>query len=94
MEFQEPGLFISFEETEAEIIHDFVSLEFPLKKLVESNKIVLDYIHIAPSDFSETGVYNLEGLFIRIQYAIDRYKIKRIVLDTVETLFGLLKNRL
>lgn len=93
MEYQEPGLFVSFEETEEEILQDFASLKFPLTKIVESNKIVLDYVHIAYSDFSETGVYNLEGLFIRIQDAINRYKIKRIVLDTIETIFGLLKNQ-
>ncbi len=93
MKFQEPGLFVSFEETEKEIIQDFASLKFPLKKLVASNKIILDYVHIASSDFSQTGVYNLEGLFIRIQDAINRYKIKRVVLDTIETLFGLLNNQ-
>lgn len=93
LEFKEPGLFVSFEVTEEEIIRDFASLHFPLKKLVKNNKIVLDYIHIVSSDFSETGIYNLDGLFIRIEDAINRYKIKRVVLDTVETLFELLGNK-
>lgn len=93
LKFQEPGLFVSFEETEEEIIQDFSTLKHPLKKLVESNKIVLDYVHIVSTDFTETGMYNLDGLFIRIQEAIKRYKIKRVVLDTVETLFCLLKNQ-
>lgn len=90
--FDEPGLFVSFEVDELQITQDFASLNFNLSKHLENHKIFIDCICIDQSAFVETGAYDLEAIFMRIGYAIDRFKIKRIVLDTIEVLFSSLRD--
>src|SRR5229473_4805750 len=90
--FGEPGVFMSFEETEAELKANVASLGFDLAGQVRRKKIVLDYVHIERSEITETGEYDLEGLFVRLNHAIDSIGAKRVVLDTIETLFGGLSN--
>lgn len=86
--FGEPGLFISFEETAEEILQNFRSFGFDLEALSEQNLLAMEHIHIDRSEIEETGEYNLEGLFIRLGAAIDAIGAKRIVLDTIETIFA------
>jgi circadian clock protein KaiC len=90
--FDEPGVFMSFEETEAELNANVASLGFDLAGLVRRKKIVVDYVHIEPSEIQESGEYNLEGLFVRLNHAIDSIGAKRVVLDTLEALFAGLRN--
>jgi len=92
-EFGEPGVFIAFEETTEELTENVASLGIDLQALVASKKLLLDYIFVDRSEFQETGEYDLEGLFIRLGYAIDSIKAKRVVLDTIEVLFGALPNQ-
>jgi len=92
VEFDEPGVFMSFEESEAELTANVASLGFDLAGLVKRKKIVLDYVHIEPSEIQESGEYDLEGLFVRLNHAIDSIGAKRIVLDTLEALFAGLRN--
>ena len=92
-EFCEPGVFIAFEETTEELTENVASLGIDLQALVASKKLLLDYIFVDRSEFQETGEYDLEGLFIRLGYAIDSIKAKRVVLDTIEVLFGALPNQ-
>lgn len=87
-QYDEPGLFMAFEETPEELTQNVASLGFDLTELVEKKKLALDYIHIDKSEIEETGEYDLEGLFIRLGYAIDLIGAKRVVLDTIEALFG------
>jgi len=87
-EFDEPGVFIAFEETPEELTENVRSLGFDLDELVASNRLALDYIHIDRGDIEEAGEYDLEGLFVRLGMAIDAVGAKRVVLDTLETLFG------
>jgi len=93
-EFNEPGVFMSFEETNEELIKNVASLGFDLEELVRNKKIALDHVHIERSEIEETGEYDLEGLFIRLGYAIDSIGAKRVVLDTIESLFAGLPNQL
>jgi circadian clock protein KaiC len=93
-EFNEPGVFMSFEETSEELIQNVTSLGFDLKTLIKQKKIVLDHVYIERSEIEETGEYDLEGLFIRLGYAIDSIGAKRVVLDTIESLFAGLPNQL
>ncbi len=86
--YGEPGVFVSFEESEKELIENSASLGFDLKDLIAKNKLVLDYIQIEPDKIIETGEYDLEGLFVRINHAIESVKAKRIALDTLETVFS------
>ena len=90
--YNEPGVFISFEETEKELTENVASLGFDLNKLVEQKKIWLEHIHIEREDVEQSGEYDLEGIFIRIHYAIESIGAKRVVLDTIETLFSELPN--
>jgi circadian clock protein KaiC len=93
-QFNEPGVFMSFEETNEELIKNVASLGFDLENLVKNKKIVLDHVHVERSEIEETGEYDLEGLFIRLGYAIDSIGAKRVVLDTIESLFAGLPNQL
>ncbi len=92
VQFGEPGVFMSFEETDAELKSNVASLGFDLEGLVRGKKIVLDYVYIERSEIEETGEYDLEGLFVRLNHAIDSIGAKRVVLDTLEALFAGLPN--
>ena len=93
MEFNEPGVFIAFEEKSEELAMNVASLGFDLQKLTAQKKIKVDYVHIERSEIEETGEYDLDGLFIRLGYAIDSIGAKRVVLDTIENLFSGLSNQ-
>ncbi len=90
--FNEPGVFMSFEETGEDLAQNVASLSFDVPGLVAANKLAIDYVRIERSEIEETGDYNLEGLFVRLGYAIKSVGATRVVLDTVEALFGGLKN--
>ena len=87
MHHDEPGVFLAFEETAAELAQNVRSLGFDLDDLVATGKLQVDYIYLEPSEIEETGEFDLEGLFVRLAYAIDAIGAKRVVLDTIETLF-------
>lgn len=91
-EFGEPGVFMSFEEGVEELAANVRSLGFEVDRLIEDEKLVVDYVHVERSEIEESGEYDLEGLFIRLGFAIDSIGAKRVVLDTLEVLFGGLQN--
>src|SRR4029453_11722264 len=93
VKFGEPGVFMSFEESGHELAQNVASLGFDLPGLIEQKKIVLDYVRVERSEIEETGDYDLEGLFIRLGFAIDSIGAKRVVLDTIESLFSGLENQ-
>ena len=70
-EHGEPGVFMSFEEGTGELIQNVRSLGFDLDDLIARNQFAIDYVHVERSEIEETGEYDLEGLFIRLGYAID-----------------------
>ncbi len=90
--FDEPGVFMSFEETEAELAVNVASLGVDLNALVAAGKISVDYVYVERNEIAETGEYDLEGLFVRLDAAIRATGAKRVVLDTVEALFSGLSN--
>ena len=90
--FDEPGVFMSFEESDEELATNVASLGFDLDQLVASEKLRLDYVFIERSEIEETGEYDLEALFLRLGHAIDSIGAKRVVLDTLEALFSALPN--
>jgi circadian clock protein KaiC len=87
-EFGEPGVLLSFEETTEEITRNVASLGFDLEALVRKKKLFLDFLPVEPNDIQEAGDYDLEGLFIRLQLAVESVGAKRVVLDTLEALFS------
>ncbi len=90
--YDEPGVFFAFEESSDELKQNVASLGFDLNQLEADGKLIVDHVHVEPSEIEEAGEYDLEGLFIRLGYLIDSIGAKRVVLDTLETLFGGLQN--
>ena len=88
LEFDEPGVFVSFEENPNDLAQNVRSLGFDLEALREGRKILVDHIRIERSEIEVAGEYNLDGLFIRLKLAIDTLGARRVVLDTIEALFG------
>ena len=86
--YKEPGVFMSFEETEDEIYRDVASLNLDLAGLVSKKQIRFEYVLLERMDIHEKGEFNLEGLFIRLELAIDSIHAKRVVLDSIESLFA------
>ncbi|MDR3609440.1 MAG: circadian clock protein KaiC [Ignavibacteriaceae bacterium] len=91
-QYKEPGVFISFEETEEELTANVASLGFDLESLIKQKKIWLENIRVEPSEIEQSGEYDLAGLFVRIHHAIESINAKRVVLDTIEILFSGLPN--
>ncbi len=90
--YNEPGVFISFEETEKELTANVASLGFDLNSLIANKRIWLEHIHVERGEIEQSGEYDLRGLFVRIHNAIESIGAKRVVLDTIESLFSALPN--
>jgi circadian clock protein KaiC len=87
-QFDEPGVLMSFEETTEEMTKNVASLGFNLAELAARKKLSMDYVRVEPTEIQETGEYDLEGLFVRMQHAVDSVGAKRVVLDTLEAVFS------
>lgn len=94
MEFDEPGVVVSFEETAAELIANTESLGYHLDELIAQKKIAVDYVFIERSQTEESGEYDLEALFLRLDHAVRSVGAKRVLLDSIEALFAGLNNEL
>lgn len=92
VEFNEPGVFMAFEENAEDLAKNVASLGFDLNDLIAKKKLSIDWVRVERNEIEETGEYDLEGLFVRLGHAIDSIKAKRVVLDTVESLFSGLAN--
>ncbi|HEX8509539.1 MAG TPA: circadian clock protein KaiC [Propionibacteriaceae bacterium] len=88
VDFGEHGVFLAFEETRADLIANVASLGFDLQQLESDGLLVLDSIIVEPTDIEQSGEWDLEGLFIRLGAAIDSIGAQRVVIDTIENLFG------
>ena len=91
-QYNEPGVFMSFEESIPDLTKNAASLGFDLARLAADKKLFLDHVLITRSEISESGEYDLDGLFIRIADAVQRVGARRVVLDTIESLFSELPN--
>lgn len=92
-QYGEPGVFMSFEEPSNDLSLNVKSLGFDLEQLKTSKKLIVDHVRVERSEIEEAGEYDLNGLFIRLGHAIDTVKAKRVVLDTIESLFAGLDNQ-
>jgi circadian clock protein KaiC len=92
-QFGEPGVLMTFEETGDDIAKNVASLGFNLKDLMARKKLITDYVYVEPAEIHETGTYDLEGLFVRLQYAVEKIGAKRVVLDTLEAIFSGFSNQ-
>lgn len=92
LRYGEPGVIIALEERAEDLIRNVRSLGYDLDELIESGKLVVDYVQVDPFEIEENGEYDLEGLFLRLGDAIDTVGAKRVSLDTLEVLFSSFKN--
>jgi circadian clock protein KaiC len=88
----ESGVFVTFEETEEDLLKNAASLGYDVPDLIERKRLALEYVRVERSEIEETGEYDLEGLFIRLDHALRTVRARRIVLDTIESLFAGLSN--
>lgn len=86
--FDEPGVLMSFEERAEDIAANSASLGYDVDGLIAAGRLAIDYVRVERSEIEESGEYDLEGLFVRLGYAIDKIGAKRVVLDTLEALFS------
>lgn len=84
----EPGVFMSFEERPADLVDNVASLGYDLQGLIDRQQITIDHVQLNRNEIEESGDFDLEGLFVRLGYAIDSIGAKRVVLDTLEVLFA------
>lgn len=92
-DYDEAGVFVTFEERPADIIANVASLGFDMDRLIAEGKLAMEHIAINPAELAEIGEYDLEGLFLRLEMAIDAVGAKRVVLDTIESLFSAFTNQ-
>lgn len=88
LEYNEPGVLMAFEETPEDIARNVASLGFDIQDLADKKKLFLDYVSVEPREIQESGDYDLEGLFIRLQSAVDAVGAKRVMFDTIEAIFS------
>lgn len=91
-DYAEPGVFVTFEERPVDIVSNVASLGFALDTLVEDGKVAFEHIALDRAELEEAGAYDLEGLFLRLESAIESVGAKRVVLDTIESLFSVFSN--
>ncbi|RZJ69269.1 circadian clock protein KaiC [Flavobacterium sp.] len=92
-EHGENGVFMSFEEPSNDLSLNVRSMGFDLEDLKKQKKLVVDHVRVERSEIEEAGDYDLDGLFIRLGHAIDTVGAKRVVLDTLESLFSGFSNQ-
>lgn len=92
LDYGEPGVFVAFEEREQDLIQNVASLGFDLNDLKERRLLSIDHIHVDRGEIEESGEYDLEGLFLRLDAAISEVGAKRVVIDTLETIFSAFSN--
>jgi circadian clock protein KaiC len=91
-QYAEPGVFVAFEESTDDLEANFASLGFDLQAAQAAGLLVLDHVSVVRAEMEETGEWDLDGLFLRLAASIDKVGAKRIVIDTIETLFGAFSN--
>lgn len=87
-QYGDPGVFMVFEEKAEDLTKNVASLGIDLQELVDQKKVFVDFVYVERSEIEETGEYDLEGLFIRLESAIQAIGAKRVVLDTIESIFA------
>jgi circadian clock protein KaiC len=91
-EYDEPGVVVSFEESVEDLIRNFSAVNFPLSRMISENKLFLEYVFVDRSNTKVTGGYSLDGLFVRLEHAVESVRARRIVIDGIESLFGAFEN--
>lgn len=86
-DLDEPGVFVTFEESPAEIEVNMASFGWNLRRWREEGKLA--FVDASPRDRDEVviGNFDLAGLLARILHAVAKVEAKRLVLDSLTQLF-------
>ena len=90
LEYDQPGLFISFEESEEALLENLSSLTFPVRELVSQDKIRINQIFVDHLQVLQAGNFSLDGLLIQLEHGVKQTGAKRVVLDTLGKIFSVL----
>lgn len=93
VDYGEPGLFVSFEESPAELAADFAATGFQLEALQQRELLTILHIELKRDEIVEMGEFTLDALRIRIDHAIKAAGARRVVLDSLDALFSALTRR-
>src|SRR4028119_1502963 len=85
--FNEPGIFVTFEESPSDIIKNAYSFGWDLQKLINEGKLFVLDASPDPEGQEVVGNFDLSALIERIQYAIRKYKAKRVSIDSITAIF-------
>ena len=85
--YGEPGVFLTFEESRADVLADVSSLDFDLDGLERDGRLLVDALVLEPSSV-DTGEFDLEALMVRLAWAVEKFGAKRVAIDNVEALFA------
>lgn len=88
VDYDEPGLFVSFEEDKVQLAQNFASMGFDLPALEQAHQLLIDQVVLQPGALEQSGDFDLEALFIRLGDDIRAIGARRVVLDTIEALFS------
>ncbi|MCY7277625.1 MAG: circadian clock protein KaiC, partial [Phormidesmis sp. CAN_BIN44] len=86
-QFDEPGIFVTFEESPADIITNALSFGWDLQKFIDEGKLFILDASPDPEGQGVVGNFDLSALIERIQYAIRKYKARRVSIDSVTAVF-------
>ena len=87
-QYDEPGVLMTFEESAAKVALNVRSLGFDIDELVRTGQLVVLAFRVDPSEIVQAGVFDFEPIFAILDDAIKQVGAKRVVLDTIEVIFG------
>ena len=82
-DFDEPGIFVTFEESPLDILRNAASFGWDLQSMVDNDKLFILDASPDPDGQDVAGNFDLSGLIERINYAIRKYKAKRVSIDSI-----------
>ena len=85
---KENGVYISFEESEKQIISNAASFGWKFEEMVKKNKLAISYIDMQPEQMRTVGDYDLSALILRVKGAIKKVNARRVVIDGINNLLS------
>jgi len=85
--FNEPGIFVTFEESPTDIVKNAHSFGWDLEALIQDGQLFILDASPDPEGQDIVGNFDLSALIERIQYAIRKYKARRVSIDSITAVF-------
>jgi circadian clock protein KaiC len=91
-QYDEPGVLMTFEESAAKVALNVRSLGFDIDELERTGQLAVLAFRVDPSEIVQAGTFDFEPIFAILDDAIKQVGAKRVVLDTIEVIFGAFGN--